>query len=129
MVIGLYSPFKYGIKSFEGYNIEKFRNYIRFMEVIEDRDYGSAGTICPLFFNGAVSTFHELPLPKDEVALEKYYNYINYIESLKDSKVSKVFLAISENKLKKTLQKKNIFITFATQFKHIIKNLSKLWRR
>lgn len=90
-VIGLYSPFKYGIPDFEGYDIRKFKNYIRFMEVIEDRDYGSAGNICPLFFNGAVSTFNELPLPTDSAALGNIYNYIDNLNKQKIGRKTKSF--------------------------------------
>lgn len=91
LVIGLYSPFKYGIPDFEGYDIRKFRNYIRFMEVIEDRDYGSAGNICPLFFNGAVSTFNELPLPTDSAGLESVYGYIDNLNKQKIKRKAKSF--------------------------------------
>ena len=52
LVLGLYSPFKYGLQEHEKYDITKFRNNIRFLYVIEDRDNGSAGQICPLFFDG-----------------------------------------------------------------------------
>jgi hypothetical protein len=50
------------------------------MEVIEDRDYGANGSICPLFFNGASSSFSELPLPDNKEELTKVYDYINYVE-------------------------------------------------
>lgn len=83
MVIGLYSPFKYGFDSYEHYNIKRFRNYIRFMEVIEDRDYGANGNICPLFFNGASSSFFELPRPDDTERLNEIYAYIDELERLK----------------------------------------------
>lgn len=76
IIIGLYSPFKYGLKEYEGYDITKFRNHIRFMEVIEDRDYGSNGNICPLYFDGAVSYFSELPPAKDSINIEKVYKFM-----------------------------------------------------
>lgn len=76
MVIGLYSPFKYGIDNYEGYDITKFKNNIRFMEVVEDRDYGANGNICPLYFNGAVSFFQELPKATDTVEMRKWYNFL-----------------------------------------------------
>ena len=76
MVIGLYSPFKYGMPEYEGYDITKFRNHIRFMEVIEDRDYGANGNICPLYFDGAISYFSELPKSNDKVGIQKVYNFI-----------------------------------------------------
>lgn len=97
LVIGLYSPFKYGIPDFEGYDIKKFRNYIRFMEVIEDRDYGSAGNICPLFFNGAVSTFNELPFPTDSAGLESVYRYMDTLNRQKvKKKVKSFFMKVRE---------------------------------
>lgn len=76
MVIGLYSPFKYGLQEYEGYDITKFRNHIRFMEIIEDRDYGSNGNICPLYFDGAVSYFSELPRANDSVNMQKVYKFL-----------------------------------------------------
>ena len=83
MVIGLYSPFKYEIENYEHYDIRKFRNYIRFMEIVEDRDYGASGNICPLFFNGASSVFSELPRYDESSKLNEIYAYINELERLK----------------------------------------------
>lgn len=99
LVIGLYSPFKYQVKEYEKYDVTKFRNYIRFMEIIEDRDYGANGTICPLFFNGASSYFSELPLPDNKQELEKVYTYIDSIEKQKHT--SMVFMLINKIKNKK----------------------------
>lgn len=92
MVIGLYSPFKYGMTEYEGYDITKFRNHIRFMEVIEDRDYGANGNICPLYFDGAISYFSELPKSNDKVGIQKVYNYI---ENNKNKKSSVLMLMIN----------------------------------
>lgn len=77
MVIGLYSPFKYGKDFYEGYDIKKFRNHIRFMEVLEDRDYGANNQICPLYFDGAASYFSELPRSDDKVEIEKVYKFMD----------------------------------------------------
>lgn len=88
MVIGLYSPFKYGLREYEGYDITKFKNNIRFMEIIEDRDYGANGTITPLFFDGAVSEFKELPLVNDSNSMQKVYEYLL---NIRESKPSKLF--------------------------------------
>jgi hypothetical protein len=76
MVIGLYSPFKYGLPQYEGYDITKFRNHIRFMEIVEDRDYGANGNICPLYFDGAVSYFKELPRADNTTELSKVYKFM-----------------------------------------------------
>ena len=80
LLLGLYSPYKYGKREYEGYNVERFKNHIRFLEILEDRDNGGAGMICPLYFDGAVSEFEELPLPDDNYELSKYYNLLNKIE-------------------------------------------------
>ena len=77
MVIGLYSPFKFGKESYEGYDIKKFRNHIRFMEVLEDRDYGANNQICPLYFDGASSYFFELPKADDINGIEKVYKFMD----------------------------------------------------
>lgn len=89
MVIGLYSPFKFGIPEYEGYDITKFKNNIRFMEVLEDRDYGANNQICPLYFNGASSFFAELPRSNDYNAIEKVYKFIE--ENNKKSIVMWIF--------------------------------------
>lgn len=112
MVIGLYSPFKYGLREYEGYDITKFRNHIRFMEVIEDRDYGANGQICPLYFDGAVSTFNELPRPDDKEGLQRVYNYM---ESRKN-KTNKSFFSYGIRRLDKRLHRWKIFHKFATLF-------------
>lgn len=99
MVIGLYNPYKYGKKDYEHYDMLKLRNYVRFMEVLEDRDYGCNGSICPLFFNGASSDFQELPLPTDLNKLRDVYDYINHLEDIKINKLFLLFKLV-KNKLK-----------------------------
>lgn len=80
-MIGLYNPAKYGKKEYLGYNTFRLKDCGRFLNIIEDRDYGAGGSICPLFFDGATSTFKELPLTTDKEELEKYYRYAEYLES------------------------------------------------
>lgn len=96
MVIGLYSPFKYGLAEYEKYDITKFRNNIRFMEVIEDRDYGANGNICPLYFDGAVSFFKELPKPDDYNEIHKVYTTLEKKRNLKETKSSILTLMVSK---------------------------------
>lgn len=73
--LGLFSPFKYGLREYEGYDITKFKNNIRFLEVMEDRDNGGSGQVCPLLFNGATNIFKELPLPGTP-ELQSIYDYL-----------------------------------------------------
>ena len=106
MVIGLYSPFKYGLTEYEKYDITKFRNHIRFMEIIEDRDYGANGNICPLYFDGAVSFFKELPKPDDYAGMQRVYEVL---ERKKKAKMSKVtLLAFMFTKINKFIHNDSI---------------------
>lgn len=81
VVLGLFSPFRFGLPEYMGYDIKKFKDNIRFLEVIVNRD-GEMGGILPLFFDGATCTFEELPLPDDSKALEKWYSYLNKIRGV-----------------------------------------------
>ena len=40
------------------------------------------GGLCPLFFDGAVSRFEELPLPDDEAQLKRIYAYMDMLRNL-----------------------------------------------
>ena len=80
-IIGLYSPYKFNKKEHLNYNIEKLENYSRFLEILEDRDYGANGHVCPLFFDGATSTFKELPKSTETEELNKYYKLVERWES------------------------------------------------
>lgn len=116
LVMGLYSPFKYGLKEHEEYDITKFRNNIRFLYVIEDRDNGAAGQICPLFFDGAVSSFAELPLPKQKDELRQV---LEYIDTVVRRKPSVAMLAFGRRrgirKVKVSLHRWRKLLTFAAQ--------------
>lgn len=73
IVLGLFSPYKFGLKEYMGYNIALFKDHIRFLEILVNRN-GPMGGVCPLYFDGATCFFEELPLPNDEQKLLKYYN-------------------------------------------------------
>ena len=104
-LLGLFSPFKYGIREYEGYDITKFRNNIRFLQVLEDRDSGSGGQICPLFFDGAVNYFIELPLPNDAEGINKVTTYINNLNKKKSNPVFLLFSKTKVNKIKSLIKK------------------------
>ena len=78
LILGLHSPFRYGIPTHFDYDITFFKDNIRFLEILGGRE-GGAGTICPLYFDGAVNIFKELPLPNDELNLRKVYRKIENI--------------------------------------------------
>lgn len=80
LMIGLFSPFRHELSSYLNYDITKFRNHIRFMEVIINRE-GEQNGICPLYFDGLTNTFRELPLPNDPT-IQQYYNTIEHLNLL-----------------------------------------------
>lgn len=84
-LMGLYNPAKFleemNQKTYKDYDISRLKNYCRFLEIIDDRDYGAGGCYVGLFFDGAISTFKELPLPSDKEALERYYKYAEYLDT------------------------------------------------
>lgn len=98
VVLGLFSPFRFALRDYEGYDITKFKDNIRFLEMIVNRD-GEMGGLCPLFFDGAVCNFEELPLPTDKTNIDKVYRYIQALRNT--NKVMFLFGSIKDkfNKL------------------------------
>lgn len=74
VLLGLFSPFKFELPDYKGYNITRLRDNIRFLEILVNRD-GEMGGLAPLFFDGAVCNFEELPLPNQREELEYIYSY------------------------------------------------------
>ncbi|MDR0912122.1 MAG: hypothetical protein LBM96_05930 [Methanobrevibacter sp.] len=89
-IIGLYSPYKYKIKEFLNYDITKFKDNIRFLEILEDRDYGSNLSVCPLFFEGKSGFFKQLPNPNDKEKIEATYKYLEKIRNEKPTSTNTV---------------------------------------
>lgn len=76
VLIGIFSPYRFKLSEYELYDISKFEDNIRFMEVILNRN-GTGGGMCPLYFDGAVNVFQELPLPNDSENLRKFISLRN----------------------------------------------------
>lgn len=79
VLLGLFSPFRHEIPDYMGYDITQLRDNIRFLEIMGGRE-GGGGTICPLYFDGAVNYFSELPLPKDREKIQKVYEFVKKIK-------------------------------------------------
>lgn len=78
IAFGIFSPFRHEIDEYLGYDIRVFRDNIRFLEIMGGRE-GGAGTVTPLYFDGAVNFFTELPLPNDSIGMQKVYNKLQEI--------------------------------------------------
>ena len=90
LVFGLFNPSKFGLPAWLGYKIQDadgigLRTYGRFLYVLENRD-GEMGGICPLFFDGAVCNYEELPRPDDVNAISAYYNKAKDMKSYRQTK-------------------------------------------
>lgn len=79
MAISIFSPFKNDLPEYLGYDIKTLKDNCRFIEIMTSRD-GGGGTVCPLYFDGAVNYFRELPLPSDKDAINKVYEFIKNIK-------------------------------------------------
>ena len=86
LCIGIFSPYKYNLHDYKGYNIDVFKDNIRFVSVLLNRN-GLCNGVLPLYFDGAVNYFAPLCSPKNEVELNKIYDYINKVRNK-----SKVFM-------------------------------------
>ena len=81
LVLSLFTPFNYELREYMGYDITKFRKNITFLEVLVNRD-GESNNIAPLYVDGSVTYFNELPLPTDKEAIDKVYNFITKTKQL-----------------------------------------------
>lgn len=85
LVMSLFTPYNYELKDYMGYDITKFKKNITFLEVMVNRD-GESNNVAPLYVDGSVTYFKELPLPTDKQAISNIYEFID-----RTMKVSKSF--------------------------------------
>tara|TARA_R110000868_G_scaffold3323_4_gene21678 strand:+ start:2447 stop:3571 length:1125 start_codon:yes stop_codon:yes gene_type:complete len=64
IMLGLFAPHRYSINQWEGYDITKLGDNFRELSIILNRR-GTGFISVPLYFNGAVNQFAELPKPGD----------------------------------------------------------------
>ena len=120
IMLGITNPFSHELREYLGYDITKFKGEFRCLEVVLNRN-GSSNGICPLFFDGAINFFGELPLPNDKENLEKVYKRLEKIRNTNQVSNTKSFFAYKLNKKEKSLHRKTILSKFAALFSKIIK--------
>lgn len=81
VVLGLFAPDRYSIAEHNGYDISFFRDRYRSMTILKDRD-GVSNRKLPLFFNGAVDFFKELPRADDAEGIRRVYEYVNQLNQI-----------------------------------------------
>ena len=94
LVLSLFTPYNYELREYMGYDITKFRKNITFLEVLVNRN-GESNNVAPLYVDGAVTYFNELPLPTNTAAIQQIYNFIN-----KTINTSKSFFAWTKKQIK-----------------------------
>lgn len=82
VVLGLFSPFRFGITEYMGYDVTILKDHLRFLEVIVNRN-GEMGGLLPLYFDGAVCDFTEIPKPDDKAGLAKIYSHCKALDAAK----------------------------------------------
>lgn len=75
IVLGIFSPFKFGLDTYLEYDIKKFKDHFRTLEVLVNRD-GELGGIIGLFFDGATCTWNELPKPNNTAEMGQVYAHL-----------------------------------------------------
>ena len=75
---------------------------------------GEMGGLCPLFFDGAVCQFNELPKPDSGEEIRKVYEYLKKIRGI--SSTSNSFFSYGINKMDRELHRWKIFHKLATLF-------------
>jgi hypothetical protein len=75
VLFGLTNPHAFEVPKYLGYDINTLEDRFRVLEIVLARK-GRANGLCPMFFNGAVNQYQELPLPNSP-EMNSVYQYVN----------------------------------------------------
>lgn len=78
IMLGIYSPYKFGLREYLGYPIDTLKDHFRTLEVCINRD-GELGGLIGMFFDGAISNWYEMPKPDNTSGMGKVYAYLRRI--------------------------------------------------
>lgn len=86
VLLGITNPHSFELPNYLGYDIKTLGGAFRVLEVVLARK-GKANGLCPLYFNGAINEYKELPRPDDVENITKVYQYIknNNVKKQKSS--------------------------------------------
>ena len=73
LIIGVYSPDRYGFENYHDYDIKRFRDTFRAIKILKSR-WGAPNHYIHYLFDGATNRFEELPLPSESQKLIKYHD-------------------------------------------------------
>lgn len=72
VIIGVYSPDRYGFEDYHDYDISRFRDSFRALKILKNR-FGPPNKYIHMLFDGARNRFKELPMPNESAKLKKFY--------------------------------------------------------
>lgn len=78
VALGLFDPARYKIDNHNGYDITRLKDRYRSMNIMKSRD-GIANKKLPLFFNGAVDFFKEMPRTDNIDGMNRVFEYVNQL--------------------------------------------------
>lgn len=78
IALGLFDPARYKIDNHNGYDITRLKDRYRSLNIMKSRD-GIANKKLPLFFNGAVDFFKELPRTDNIDGMNRVFEYVNQL--------------------------------------------------
>lgn len=75
VLIGMTCPNVFELQGYMKYDITRFKDNLKILEIVLNRG-GRANVICPLYHDGAINFYKELPLPDDQENMPKAYAYV-----------------------------------------------------
>ena len=81
VALGLFDPARYKIDNHNGYDITRLKDRYRSMNIMKSRD-GIANKKLPLFFNGAVDFFKEMPKTDNIDGMNRVFEYVNQLNKV-----------------------------------------------
>lgn len=81
VALGLFDPARYKIDNHNGYDITRLKDRYRSMNIMKSRD-GIANKKLPLFFNGAVDFFKEMPRTDNIDGMNRVFAYVNQLNRI-----------------------------------------------
>lgn len=79
-VIGLLKPNMFDLEEYEGYDVSKLKDHLVMAFLMKNR-YGVSNKVLPLFMDGEVSVFYQLPVPDEKAKLNSYYEKAKQLDN------------------------------------------------
>lgn len=80
IMLGIFSPYKFGLREYMGYKIDILQDHFRALEVVVNRD-GELGGIIGLYFDGATCSWEEMPKKENTDELNELYEKVKQLNS------------------------------------------------